>query len=146
MKNLFSVLILIISGCATLPPNWINAYEGHALPDEQVAKLIHNFSNYREVVYIDGAHYIKSYGDARNHFNLLPGIHEIQYYLRWHKEGFVVGTARLEMKAGHVYVLSHDVHGGWLPKYQYATVIIRDETTSEVVHEDTFIEPTYYEP
>jgi hypothetical protein len=145
MKYLLILLSMIIFGCASQPAPWTYAYKGSALPDNQEAMLLHHFTNFREVITIDGIRYAKTQEDPKTKFKLLPGMHEIEYYLRWYKRGFVVGTIMQEMKAGHVYILSHDIHGGFLPRNEFATVTLKDETANDIIYEETFIEPTYDE-
>lgn len=128
-------LLILLSGCTVKAPVWIYTYNVSEHPNSKTATFLHNFSNYQEILIIDGIEYTKTYDELNNHFKVLPGTHTIHYTLVCKKRGYVEGTISLDMKAGHTYILSR-LRKGVIHRRCIVTII--DKTADEVVYETTF--------
>lgn len=135
-------LLVSLGGCASNPSPWIHTYEGPLLPDNKVATFLHHFTNFNESLGIDQIQYTKTRDDPKTRFKPLPGPHVIWYSLRWYKRGFVQGIFRVNMKAEHVYILSHELRDGWLPRDEFVVVTLKDDTTNAIVMEKVFNWPS----
>ena len=138
-KTLLLFLILFLSGCMSPPyiPQWTQTYEGAALSDDQEVKLYHQFKNYKEVLVIDNVIYTKSRDNPKLEYKLKPGLHHIDYYLKVGKLGWAIGGFAIEMKAGHTYVLKHDIEPHYFKPWE-TTVLLRDKTDGKNVRTDHF--------
>lgn len=147
MKRLTLIVLfaLLITGCVhNPPPSWTKTYAGVERPQNEMVELFHHFTNYSEVLEIDGVAYTKTRIDSKLYYNMLPGIHEIKYKLRWRKKGYVMGLISVDMKAGHRYTLRHTIHFDFLIWGQSLTVMLKDDTADEFLYSRTYSKPTLY--
>lgn len=150
--KLIILFALLITGCVitptdppTWPSSWTKTYAGAERPQNETVELFHDYTHYMEVLVIDGIAYTKTPVDPKLYYNLLPGMHEIKYKLRWRKRGFVAGLMSIDLKAGHRYTLSHVLEYTWFGEGPL-TVMLKDNTADEFLYSRTYSKPVLYEP
>ena len=129
----FTLLVVIMFGCASVPKGSYRAYIGEDLPDSSLALLdIRRAGS----VQIDGMYYIE--GSEYSMVKLLPGSHRIEWTNLFgisfmvDSRGIVAFDLKetITLQAGHIYKLRADrTHGHGYRVYMW----IEDTNTGSVV-------------